>query len=117
MNNVIYYFTELDFYYKEIVLGKSIFKKKKLWVIIVYMLLSIGIFSRQITKFPQIDLNLNNLRTSVFLASLIVGFAVLPLVIKRLNKITKGKPKIEHIMWSFSMGFFIDLIISNLLAK
>jgi hypothetical protein len=76
--------------------------------IVVYVLLALGIFCRQITKFPVVDLNVENIRWSVFLASLIIGFALLPPVIRWINRGGKKLSAIQ-ITTAFSIGFLIDL--------
>lgn len=116
MRNIVLYFIELDFFYTEKYLGKSLRRRKREWVVIVYLLLSFGIFCRQITNFPEVDLKLDNLRFSVLIASFIIGFAILPAIIKRLNKRSKGKPKLEHTLSAFGFGFFVNLISEKLLV-
>jgi uncharacterized membrane protein YczE len=92
--------------------------KKAVLAIVVYILLALGIFCRQITKFPIVDLNLENIRWSVFFASLIIGFALLPPVIRWLNRGGRRLSAIQ-VITAFSIGFLIDLssqLITNLLT-
>lgn len=111
-----HYFFEMDFYYQEMYLGPDVKRKKTKWLIIVYLLLSLGIFGRQITQFPKIDLNFGNITWSVLATSFIVGFALLPYVMRRISKRNNGKPTIEHILGAFGLGFFMDFASQQLLA-
>ena len=114
--NLKYYFTEMNFYYKEIRFGPDLQKNKTKWLIIVYFLLSFGIFARQITQFPKIDLNFNNITWSILLASAIVGFAILPYIMRRISKRNNGQPTIEHILAAFGIGFFMDFANQQLIS-
>ena len=114
MSSLTGYFKEMGFYRNEISLGPSIRQKRMRWVGIVYLLLSLGIFGRQITNFPQVSMKFFNLNGSVFFASLIIGFAILPYVMRKITK-RKPKPGIEHTISAFGIGFFIDFASSELL--
>jgi hypothetical protein len=120
MNKILlelkYHFTELNFFYKEMHLGPDIQNKKTKWLIIVYMLLSLGIFGRQITQFPKVDLNFNNITWSILATSFIVGFAILPYVMRRISNKNQGKPGIEHILGAFGLGFFMDFASQQLIT-
>src|SRR5690349_9061775 len=102
------YFFNLDFYWDRLTLGPALQNKKLIWTATVYFLLSLGIFSRQITAFPKVDLNTHNVTRSVLIASFVIGFALLPPVMRWISKRTK-KPTWEHTLAAFSIGFFIDL--------
>jgi hypothetical protein len=54
--------------------------------IAIYVLLALGSFCRQITKFPEVEMKFENVRWFVFLASLIIGFALLPTVMRWINR-------------------------------
>jgi prepilin signal peptidase PulO-like enzyme (type II secretory pathway) len=82
--------------------------KKLLPVITVYVLLACGIFCRQITQFPIVDLNVANVRWSVLIASFIIGFALLPPVMRWINRGGKELGAIQ-VITAFSIGFLIDL--------
>jgi|GEM_PF-4090136 len=107
------YFQDMGFYHDQQVLGRSILKKKTKWTIIVYFLVSLGIFSRKISSFPKVDLNMVNLRWPVLIASLIIGFAILPYVMQKISK-KQPKPSTEHTLGAFGIGFFIDLASSQI---
>jgi len=108
------YFKDMGFFHNEEYLGPRLIQKKTRWTILVYVLVSLGIFCRQITNFPTVSMNMTNFNFSVFAASMIVGFAILPYVMK---KISRKKPKLsyEHTLSAFGIGFFIDLTNSILL--
>lgn len=114
--NFKYHFLEMNFFYQEIHFGPDIQNKKTKWLIIVYLLLSLGIFGRQITQFPKIDLNFSNITWSVLATSFIVGFAILPYIMRRISKKNNGKPSIEHILAAFGLGFFMDFASQQLIA-
>jgi hypothetical protein len=115
-NKIRRYFFELDFYYLEMHLGPDIQNKKAKWITIVYLLLSLGIFGRQITQFPKIDLNFSNITWPILATSFIVGFAILPFVMRRISKKNQGKPSIEHILGAFGLGFFMDFANQELMS-
>jgi hypothetical protein len=108
------YFTDMGFYHNQKALGRSLLNKKARWTIVVYLLVSLGIFCRQITSFPVVDLNPANIKVSIFLASMIIGFAILPYVMRRISK-NKPNPSLEHTLSAFGIGFFIDLASSQLI--
>jgi hypothetical protein len=109
------YFQDLGFYRNEVNLGPSIRAKRNKWTAIVYALLVTGIFGRQITNFPKVSMNFHNLNFSVFFASLIIGFAILPYVIRKITA-SNPKPALEHTLTAFGIGFFIDFASSALLG-
>ena len=111
-----YHFLEMNFFYKEIHFGPDIQNKKAKWLTIVYLLLSLGIFGRQITQFPKIDLNFSNITWSVLITSFIVGFAILPYIMRRISKKNNGKPSIEHVLAAFGLGFFMDFASQQLIS-
>jgi len=108
------YFKDMGFYRDVKTFGPSIRQKRMKWTAIVYVLLSLGIFSRQITNFPKVSMNYANLNFSVFFASLIIGFAILPYVMRKLTK-KAPKPGLEHTLSAFGIGFFIDLASSEII--
>jgi len=110
------YFTNFEFFWNEYTLGPSLQTKRITWTIAVYALLSLGIFSRQITAFPMVDINFSNLRTPVFIASFLIGFALLPPVMRWISK-KISKPNWEHALVAFSIGFFIDLSNQILISR
>ena len=108
------YFGNLEFLWDEYTLGPGLQNRRHLLTALSYVLLSLGLFSRQITAFPSVDLRLERFQWSVLAASLIIGLAVFPPVMRRLNH-SRRKPSVEHAIAAFSLGFFIDLSSSKVL--
>lgn len=111
--NVKSYFTDLYFYRDEMHLGSS--DKVIWWTLLMYFLDTLGVFCRQITNFPKVSLNLSNLQWTVFFASLIFGFAILPLAIRKIN-LKKQDPSLVQVLSAFSIGFFMDFT-TNIASK
>lgn len=114
---VKHHFKEMDFFYDEKRLGSDLDKKKQYWGFLVYFLLSLGIFSRQITQFPKVEINFSNIKWSVLIASFIFGFAVLPYIMRWISRRSKGKPTGQHIISAFGFGFFLDFANNNIMPK
>jgi hypothetical protein len=105
---VKYYFTELEFYQTKKTLGVGeLHDKKILWTLLVYLLASLGIFSRQITNFPKVSINFANLQWNVLITSFIFGLVALPFFIKRVNAVNSD-PGFTQILSAFGIGFFMD---------
>jgi len=104
------YFTNLEFLPEEslddVQLGRN--QQRRRWTAATYVLFSLGIFSRQITAFPKVDVAVANIRWSVLAASFVIGLALFPPVMRWLNRRRK-RPSFEHVLTAFSIGFFIDL--------
>jgi hypothetical protein len=97
-------FTDMNFFAKaDLALGGN----KNGWVMLVYILSSLGFFCRQITQFPKVKLNIANIQWDVFVASMIFGLAVLPFFIKQVNKVIE-EPGLQQILSAFGVGFFMD---------
>jgi hypothetical protein len=109
------YFTNLEFLWNERTFGPSLARKRSLLTLSAYLLLSLGLFSRQITAFPIVDINPHNLRWSVLFASFIIGLALFPPVIRYINK-KREKPGVEHAIAAFGLGFFVDLANGTLIV-
>lgn len=110
------YFTNFEFYWDRQELGMSLQTKRKIWTLAVYILLSLGIFSRQITAFPQVQMAYENISWSTFSASLIIGGALVPPVMRWISRKVK-EPNWEHAISAFSIGFFVDLSSKLLVDK
>jgi hypothetical protein len=104
------YFTDLGFLpatsEHDLTLGRSADRRR--WTAIAYILFSLGIFARQLIPFPKVVMETANLRWSTLAASLVIGLALFPPVIKWLNR-KRPRPSFEHVLSAFSYGFFIDL--------
>lgn len=112
---VIGYFKDLGFFSEEAELGKR--KKKALLVIGVYITLALGIFTRQISAFPTVDLRIENLRGSVLIASVILALAIAPPLMRWISRRHKGQPNWEHVAWSFTYGFFSNLLMDKIIVE
>jgi hypothetical protein len=103
---VLRYFSNLEFLPDTIALGAS--RGRAAWTWGAYLLFSAGIFARQITDFPTVDLDLTHLQWSVLAASFIIGLAVFPPIMRWLNR-SRRHPGWEHVITAFGVGFFLDL--------
>jgi hypothetical protein len=112
------YFTDLGFLWTETKYGSgrgSVQSKRTQLTIAAYVFFSLGLFGRQVTAFPNVRIAPEYINWSVAVASFVIGLAVFPLVMNRLNK-ARPRPSFEHALIAFSMGFFIDLSNEKLLA-
>jgi hypothetical protein len=112
------YFTDLGFLWTKTNYGSgrgSVQSKRTELTIAAYIFFSLGLFGRQITAFPKVRIAFENINWSVAIASFVIGLAVFPLVMNRLNK-ARPRPSFEHMLIAFSMGFFVDLSNEKLLA-
>jgi hypothetical protein len=76
--------------------------------------LAAGLFARQIVNFPEVQMNSANWNWGVLAASLLIALAVFSPAIRYLNRHRK-KPGMEHVLASFSLGFFLNLALEKLL--
>lgn len=108
------YLENLEFLPDDIELGSTIQARRRKWTLAAYLVFCCGILGRQVTRFPNVDLNLENMRTGVMAASLIIGLALFPPVMRWLNR-KRRKPSWDHIVTAFSVGFFVDLSSSEVI--
>ena len=108
------YLENLEFYPDEIVLGSSIAKWRWIWTLASYVLLSLGLFSRQLIAWPKVELG-SIPQWGTLAASFIVGLAVFPPAMRWLNR-KRRRPSVEHILGSFTFGFFLDSLFKQALA-
>jgi len=113
--NGLSYFTDLNFLWDEHTFGPTLSQKRALYAAGSYIFLSMGLFARQITAFPRVDINATNIRWPVLIASFIIGLALFPPIMRFFNKKDK-KPGIEHVILAFGIGFFIDLASGKIIA-
>ena len=121
-DKIIQYFTRMEFYRGTLGnsgtanLKQNTEAKASLWTMAVYVLASLGIFCRQITEFPKrVGIHFANLQWNVFFASLILGFALLPHIIRIVNKSDKDKPGFRQTISAFGVGFFIDFTTNGVI--
>lgn len=81
---------------------------KNAQTLVMYVLLASGIFARQITAFPMVNLNLENLQRNVLIASFIIGLALFPAVFRWISR-RRRELDWMHVLTAFSIGFFVDL--------
>jgi len=108
------FFSNLEFFPKDTRLGPRIQTKRHLWTLAAYLLLSLGIFARQIIDFPNIRFNIAQINTPVLAASFIVGLAVFPPAMRWLNS-RRTTPGLEHMLTPFTLGFFLNLTMKFLM--
>jgi hypothetical protein len=102
------YITNLEYLWDQRSFGPDLQRRRKLLTLSSYALLCFGLFSRQITDFPTVNLRVQNITWPVLIASLLIGLAIFPPVMRYLNK-QRRKPSWEHTLTAFSAGFFVDL--------
>jgi hypothetical protein len=102
------YFTNLDFLWDQYTYGPSAQTKRRILTALSYVLLSLGLFTRQITNFPEVEMRSEKIHWSVLIASFLIGLALFPPIMRRLNR-SRRKPSWEHALTAFSIGFFVDL--------
>lgn len=73
------------------------------WEIACWTLVVIGIIVRQMAANGTSDMSMGELAVSA-----VVGLAILPALMRWLNKISR-QPGLQHVAVPFSLGFFVDL--------
>jgi hypothetical protein len=73
------------------------------WEIACWTLVVIGIIVRQMAANGTSDMSMGEVAVSA-----VVGLAILPALMRWLNKISH-RPGIQHVAVPFSLGFFVDL--------
>ena len=109
------YFTNLEFYSDLVTFGPSLQRKRALWTLAVYLILCAGILLRQLTRLAPLDFDPSKFSWSVFAASVIVGLAILPPVLRWISG-KKRVPSWEHALSAFGIGFFVDLSSAKILG-
>lgn len=82
--------------------------KRLLWEVSAWLLVAGGIFSRKALMLNDFVWDWSRLTVGAFLASLVIGLATFPLLMKWLNR-RRPKVGLEHFATSFAFGFFLDL--------
>jgi hypothetical protein len=108
------FFSNLEFYAKDTRLGPRIQTKRHLWTLGAYLLLSLGIFARQIIDFPTIRFVSSQANAAVLGASFIVGLAIFPPAMRWINS-RRSVPGLEHLLAPFTIGFFLNLAMKLIL--
>jgi hypothetical protein len=78
------------------------------WNAAAYGLLVLGIIAQQNFCLSPVRVCLDHLDWYVALGSAVLGLAVLPIMLRWFNSKFR-KPSWEHVLFSFSIGFFLAL--------
>lgn len=78
------------------------------WDIICWIFLALGIFLRQGLEVQALSWHRERLSAASFAASLVISFALFPLVMRHLNR-RRPRPNLIHLATPFAFGFFLDL--------
>ena len=118
VNRVSTYFTDLGFLGSrdDIELGPTAAQLRLLWTVGVYVMSSLGIFSRHYIDVRHLRMRQDPFVGSVLAASFIIGLALLPLPMKWFNS-KRRRPNWEHVLFAFSFGFFVDLASTTLAGQ
>jgi hypothetical protein len=82
--------------------------RRERWTMRAYLMFSLGIVARQLIPYPKVIVEATNLRWSVLVASLLIGLALFPPIMRWLNR-KRRRPSFEHLVTAFSVGFFVNL--------
>jgi hypothetical protein len=110
---VSHYLFDFGFFPDRVELGPSLQRKRLLWTVSAYLLFWLGVFSRRCISLNPVDLKLENLKWTIVAATFFVSLALFPLLMRWFNRKWK-QPSWEHVMWAYSLGFFVDLSGSGL---
>jgi hypothetical protein len=136
------FFTDLSFYTRS-TLGVSQAAKRQLWLVACYLAFGSGVFCRQIidiSKFPDVDIDLSRLKLTKLAASFIVGLVIFPLAVRQVRKVAdyisgeenkRARTKADkltagsepshggwnmlHVFTSFTTGFLVNLVYEKVL--
>ncbi len=100
------YFTNLEFYADRTDLGSALQRRRNWLSVLMYVLLSLGIFAHEAVNIQSVSFKVVHWTTLG--ASFVIGLALLPPIIRWLNKRRK-EPSLEQALTAFSVGFFVDL--------
>jgi len=136
------YFTDLGFYTRS-TLGPSAAGARRRWLVFCYLAFAAGVFCRQLidlSKFPDVDIDLSRLKLSKLAASFIVGLVIFPFAVRHVRKLadyisvederherskaegladnpepTPAAWNMIHVFTSFTTGFLVNLIYEKVL--
>lgn len=108
------YFSNLEFYPRTTELGGGIQRRRNLLTALMYVLLSLGIFSHDVVSIAP--LGFRPITWSALAASFILGLALLPPAIRWIN-IKTTEPSPLQVITAFSIGFFVDLSSKEFLPR
>jgi len=78
------------------------------WDITCWILLALGIFLRQGLEIQSLSWRAEHLSAGSFTASLVISFALFPMLMRRLNR-RRPRPGLLHVTIPFAFGFFLNL--------
>jgi hypothetical protein len=81
-------------------------KNPTYWEIACWGLVTIGIVARQTVQ-PTYSVEISGLAPPLFIASALVSLAVMPGLMRWLNRASPS-PTLQHVAVPFSLGFFLD---------
>lgn len=108
------YFTNLEFYPRTKELGSGIQGRRNLLTVLMYILLSLGIFAHEAVRLYP--LGFRPTHWSTIAASFVVGLALLPPAIRWIN-VKTDSPSLIQVVTAFSLGFFIDLSSKGVIGQ
>jgi hypothetical protein len=108
------YFTNLEFYADRTELGSGLQRRRNWLLVLMYALLSLGIFAHEAVDIPSVSFK--TVHWATLGASFVIGLALLPPIIRWINKRRK-KPSFEQVLTAFSVGFFVDLSSKEILEQ
>src|SRR6516225_4436584 len=74
------------------------------WDITCWILLALGIFLRQGLEIQNLSWRVERLSAGSFTASLVISFALFPMLMRRLNR-RRPRPGLLHVTIPFAFGF------------
>lgn len=89
------------------------------WTIFIYILLCLGIYSRNLVNFPSTmdGINSNALKVNILVASFIIGLAILAPLLRVISRFHNGRFTWQHCLTAFTIGFFGDMTFQVLLKS
>jgi hypothetical protein len=78
------------------------------WTVGAYLLLVAGIITRQNFCLGPVRICIDHLDWRVVAGSAVLGLAIFPVMMRWFNRKFR-QPSWEHILFAFSIGFFLDL--------
>jgi hypothetical protein len=80
------------------------------WDIAAWLAVAAGIFARQGLDLPALVWKISNVSPGAVVASVVVGLAVFPMMMRWLNR-RRRRASLEHVAAPFAFGFFLDLAV------
>jgi hypothetical protein len=87
---------------------KSLTFAQMAWDVTCWILLALGIFLRQGLQLQNLTWRVERLTVGSFAASLVISFALFPMLMRRLNR-WQPRPGLLQAATPFAFGFFLNL--------